>query len=203
MYSEIYPQQVTKGQSITLYAHFVDGSTGGNKNQAANTLTAKVSQDGGTFNTSTNAVVKIDSGTTGHCSLVLTASEMNADVIIVNFTTSGTSTSNPTMIIYTTTSGGSTLTAEDVWTYSNRGLNALDNIILTQPDLLKEMGLTERVLSVSGFNYYGFTHPKDRWVIVREEIATGSVRYAAGKSTFVAAWADKANQGYQRIDEYK
>lgn len=62
------------------------------------TVSAQVSKDGGTPAASTNAVAEI--GTTGVYTLLLTATEMDADVVAVKFTASGAS--DAVVAIYTT-----------------------------------------------------------------------------------------------------
>lgn len=121
----------TKNQIFRLYFDFI-GNTVSATNHAyvafyAIPPTIQISKDGGGFINTTNAPVSI---TTGRGYVDLTATEMNADVILI--ATSAYNGSNDSAAgacvcieIYTTTgSGGSGITAQDVWEYATRGLTS-------------------------------------------------------------------------------
>ncbi len=79
---------------FTLYKN--DGTVVANPG----TYTLKVSKDGGAVATATNTVTEVDT-TYGECSLVLTATEMNADAIWVYITDNTTGTVPFTCTLYT------------------------------------------------------------------------------------------------------
>jgi hypothetical protein len=80
----------------------------------ANFVVHKISQNGNPFVDTVNTVVEVGQG---WYSITLTSSEMNADVILLRFSASGTCTESA--IIYTTSggSGGSGASAADIWNY--------------------------------------------------------------------------------------
>lgn len=83
----------------------------------------KISKDGGAFSTSTNAATALANGI---IKLILTADEMNADRIDIYSSTllaDGTCAFSTT--IFTGTSGGSNITAADVWAYATRTLSGV------------------------------------------------------------------------------
>lgn len=77
-----------KGQSLYVQSVILDSASGNELTGGLTSLAATVSKDGGAFASCTNAPAEI--GTTGYVSVLLTATEMNANAIIVRFTASNT-----------------------------------------------------------------------------------------------------------------
>lgn len=97
------PFKPIKGQAFTVYFAFI--SSDGTRPSISSFTNALISKDGAAYASLSNAPVEIDSSTTGKratFSLVLTSSEMSANVIFLNFTPN--SGEQISVIIYTTLS---------------------------------------------------------------------------------------------------
>ena len=77
-----------KGQSLYVQSVILDSASGNELTGGLTSLAATVSKDGGAFASCTNTPAEI--GTTGYVSVLLTATEMDANAIIVRFTASNT-----------------------------------------------------------------------------------------------------------------
>jgi hypothetical protein len=111
MISSYYPFIVEKGKAFRLYLHFSVGasSTPSASDITNATITPAISKDGGAWSLCTNSVVKIAKNdslgvmTYGSAYIDLTATEMNADNVLVSYSISGASqnTEPPTFLIKT------------------------------------------------------------------------------------------------------
>ncbi len=66
--------------------------------------------------------------------------------------------------------------------------------------------------ALNGYNYYGYVSSgsgadkKHTWIIQRSNVAGTEYRYSVGTSvrtTYSAAWTDKENLPYSRLDQIK
>lgn len=112
MISSYYPFVVEKGVALRVFLHFSLGAsaTPAQADVTATTLDCYISKDGGAWAHSVNSVGKVaknDSlsiSTRGLAYIDLTATEMNADNVVITIALSGSVTSNtepPTFVIKT------------------------------------------------------------------------------------------------------
>lgn len=71
----------------------------------------------------------------------------------------------------------------------------------TPNDIFADMVINDTAENVSGYNYYGFAHRKDKWVIVREKTDKTEYRYAFGSTDYATGWANKGSHTYIRVDQ--
>lgn len=115
------PFSPTRGETYKVHGVIGNGGTFDGAlitDASAVGWTATVSKDGGAFSASTNAVVTTNIGAKGVVSLVLTATEMDADTILVSFDHNTSSYTEPIVIVRTASDdsggGGSGLTQSDL-----------------------------------------------------------------------------------------
>lgn len=128
------------------------------------TFTTKlISKDGGAFATTTNTPVEIANG---WYKITLTSTEMNADAVLLNF--KGTNSNIDSAILFTTASGSSGLTAQQVWEYTTRSLTASGGLdldtSLTDDGVLTGNGTVGDVLKAL---FYFLKKNKNRKTITR------------------------------------
>mgnify|MGYP001563449365 CR=1 FL=1 len=110
-------EQPVKNQAYTLYIdNYSSGAFSGTT--SGSFVSIKISKDGGSFNDATNTAIYL--GILGIFSLILTADEMNADTILIRIDASV----DNCVQIKTSSGGGSSLTAADVWAYTTRTLTS-------------------------------------------------------------------------------
>ena len=70
-------------------------------------------------------------------------------------------------------------------------------------NILEDMFVTDVKENESGFNYTGFTHRSNRWVIIQENISSGAFRYKLGNNDYVTNFNNRSSLGYARPEEFK
>ena len=86
------------GQSFYATSVILDSTTGNESTGGLTTLAATVSKDGGACASCTNTPTEI--GTTGYVTVLLTATEMSANVVIVKFSAADANAMNGRCFIY-------------------------------------------------------------------------------------------------------
>lgn len=203
------PFSPTKGEAFSLYVtndreqtFFPDFPRLTDNNSD---LIISISKDGGEFSTATNFITGeyVDNfppngqDVAAFWKLDLTATEMNANTIIVTF---GSLDANYfgfcfSVIIYTSGATGiaSFPSGDNSPTYS---VSALNTIVKATN---KGYELSQISLNDEGYNYFGLLKDSKIWVIIRELTDQTETRYAqkpVSVTDFATAWANKTTQTY-------
>lgn len=190
------PFTPTKGSAFRLYFGQPDNITSATGIDAVDYI--GISKDSGTFTETTNSATQItvDSSesarTRGRYFVDLTASEMDADVIIfIALGYSGSFDFNETIIIYTTGATGLDTPGGADAGVANFTSNFLNLLIV---GIQQGHDLVDVAIAQSNYNYYGLRRSNSDWLIVKESIADGSLTYAYrtnnnGRS-YTSAWSN-------------
>ena len=174
---------IIKGETFRYYG-IIESSAENSADISAATVTVKVSKDGGVFATATNAIVKIDEGTLGYFYIDLTATEMNADVICVEISSSVSNAKEPDIILYT-------INAE-----VNPGVSNFTGVFLSLLILgiQQDYDLVDAAIAQSAHNYYGVRKSNSDYIIIKESISTGTLTYAYRSNnngrSYTSAWSN-------------